>query len=146
MMTHPDSRRARAQAGLEYLAILLVMIVALIPIFYMANQNTQTSRVGAEAYAAVRAIIAGVDSVYGQSPGTRTSVSVYLPQGYTANGSYFNRTVVSLRFYVTGGRYTDVYGSTTGNVTGSPPAGPGYRILYITMTGNNTVLIQNSTA
>lgn len=146
MMTHPGTGKNRAQAGLEYLAILMVMIVALIPIFYIANQNTQNSRLGAEAYAAVRAIIAGVDSVYGQSPGTRTSVSVYLPQGYSANGSYFNRTEVSLRFYTGGGQYTNVYGSTTGNVTGTPPAGPGYRILYITMTRNNTVLIQNSTA
>ena len=139
-------KREKAQAGLEYLVVLILMIAALVPIFYFASQSTQTARVGSEAYLAVNSIIAAVDSVYGQSPGTRTSVRVYIPEGYSANGSYFNDSVVSLRFYISGGQYNDVYGSTRGNVSGTPPAGPGYRVLYITMTSNNTVLIQNSTA
>jgi uncharacterized protein (UPF0333 family) len=140
-----QGKKRQAQAGLEYLVVLILMIAALVPIFYFASQNTQTARVGSEAYLAVNSIITAVDSVYGQSPGTRTSVRVYVPDGYSTNGSYFNHSVVSLRFYISGGQYTDVYGSTKGNVTGTPPAGPGYRVLYITMTNNNTVLIQNST-
>lgn len=135
----------KAQIGLEYMAVLTLMIALMIPLFYLANQKLDTSRTSSEASAAMNAIISSADSVYAQSPGSKISTNVYIPNGYDNSSSYIISKTIVMRYNLANGMPYDAIGFTKGNISGRLPPYPGYHIMTFTMNQSGWVLI-NTTA
>ena len=135
----------KAQIGLEYMAVLTLMIALMIPLFYLANQKLDTSRTSSEAVAAMSAIVSSADSVYAQSPGSKISTNVYIPMGYDNASSYIVDKTIVMRYNLANGIPYDAIGFTKGNIGGRLPPYPGYHIMTFTMNQSGWVLI-NTTA
>ena len=135
----------KAQIGLEYMAILTLMIALMIPLFYLANQKLDTSRTSSEASAAMNAIISSADSVYAQSPGSKISTNVFIPMGYDNASSYIITKTIVMRYNLANGMPYDAMGFTKGNIAGRLPPYPGYHLMTFTMNQSGWVLI-NTTA
>jgi len=134
----------KAQIGLEYMAVLTLMIALMIPLFYLANQKLDTSRTSSEATAAMNAIVSSADSVYAQSPGSKISTNVYIPNGYDNASSYMTGKTIVMRYNLANGMPYDAMGFTKGNISGRLPPYSGYHIMTFTMNQSGWVLINTS--
>lgn len=106
---------ARAQAGLEYITIIAMVLVVILAVFYYGYQDaTNKSRV-AQAETAIGRIAEAADLVYAQGPGAKTVARVMLPAGISSVYSQLN--VVGFKLLAGGSRPTDVLRVVRGNVT-----------------------------
>jgi hypothetical protein len=134
-----------AQIGLEYMAILTLLIAFLVPLFYIANQQIEIARATSEAKTAVNTMVAAVNAVYAQSPGSKLTANVYIPKGYDNQTSYLANGTIDLRIILADGVTYDAAGFTKCNVTGRLPPYSGYHVMTFLNIPNNSVLI-NTTA
>lgn len=118
------SRASKAQAGLEYLATVAIVLVILIPVFYYGYQDSVAKTRIAQAELAVAEIASAVDFVFAQSPGSKTTIEVYMPGGI--NSTYVGGKLVNINI-----RGTSVLRVTKGNVSGTLPTGEGTHFLAI---------------
>ena len=135
-------KHCKAQAALEYLIIITALLLALLPLVYLANQQSVTASVIAEANAAVDSIISNADYAFSLSPGSKTTAKIFVPQGYQANESYLSSNVVFMKFYLANGKEVTTYGNAKGNLTGSLPSKWGYHQFSFTLLENASVLIE----
>jgi len=135
----------RAQIGLEYMAVVTLMIALLVPLFYIANQRLEVSSVSSRAKVAVSTIVTYANTIYAQSPGSKLTANVYVPIGYNNATSYIANRTILMHFDLTDGRPYDVFGITKGNVSGRLPPYPGYHVMTFTMNQSGWVII-NTTA
>ncbi len=109
------TRKHRAQAGLEYLVIIALVLAILIPMAYYAYEEYRVQADYAQADLAVQKIADAIDLVYSQGTGSQTVVEVYVPQRVESI-SLAGREVL-LKFRTSGGALTDVYRVTNANLT-----------------------------
>ncbi len=117
----------RGQAGIEYVVLVGVLLVFLIPIVHYALTQSSTTIKINQLDNAVRRLTKAADAVYALGPGAQDVVTITLPHGIESAGvgNY------SIGFQVgIFGAISDFSYGTTANVTGTLPVKPGtYRIL-----------------
>ncbi len=114
----------RGQIATEYLIILGVVLLALIPIFYYAlSESNRTTRIN-QASDAVTTIARKAEAVYALGPGSRDYVWISVPSGI--DESLVDDGTIRLSFSDLG----DAVAFTNVNVTGTLPTSSGtYRIV-----------------
>jgi len=135
----------KAQLGLEYIVILTVVIALITPLFYLANQRLEVSRVTSEARLAVDEIVTSVNTVYAQTPGSKLTSNIFVPNGYENQTSYIANKTISMKFKLADGRDYEISGLPRCNVSGRLPPYAGYHVMTFILNQNGIVLI-NTTA
>ncbi len=124
----------KGQIATEYIIIVGIVLLALIPIFYYAiSESNRSTRINQANYV-VNTLASRAESVYALGQGSRDYVYVNIPTGVKSY-SLGNGTI-SLSFYSLG----DVLAVTKANVTGIIPVVAGTYRLSIEMMDNNVVI------
>lgn len=140
-------KNQRGQVGIEYMAILVLFLIILIPVMYIGMMDIQIEGQTSQARIAVDSIADTADRVYAQGPGSTSTVEVYLPAGMNPARSYINNSEVNINLYLASGGNTDVYAIARGNFTpGNLPTLPGRHVLVVTMNSIGNVSITEATS
>jgi len=124
----------KAQVSTEYLVIIGVILVVLIPLFYYAIHEANDNIRINEAGDVVNTLAQKADTVYALGKGTRDYAWVTIPTGI--KNTIVSNTTLQLSFSSLG----DVTAYTRVNVSGNIPSTPGtYRIVIEAL--DNTVFI-----
>ena len=136
----------RAQSSTEYLLVLGIVLVILVPFIYYGYSSSQESVRILQARRAVESLANAADYVYTQGYGSRTTVNVIIPEGIDFDNSYIGKPLTSssevpseeinLRLYTQNG-FTDVFKSTQEEVRGNwlNRSGPYFFTVYMSDDG-----------
>jgi len=127
----------KAQAAVEYLIMVGVILAIAIPIFYYSLTYSSESVAISKSKEAAEAIASGVDYVYSLGEGTRTTVAIDIPTN--VKESYILDNEIGFRISTSAG-ITDVYAMSMTNVTGSLPDTPGRHFIVIKHLGDGVVI------
>ncbi|MFO8016012.1 MAG: hypothetical protein R6U32_02825 [Candidatus Woesearchaeota archaeon] len=127
--------RNKGQASMEYLMVVGLVLVVMIPVFYYAVTESGTQVRLNQADDAVNSIAKTADSVYALGPGSRDHVRISVPAG--VSGSYVNNSKVGLRLD-TG---EDIMAFSRAPLTGKIPKGQGIYHVPVEMLDSGVVLI-----
>lgn len=137
--------KSKAQAALEYIIIVSMVLVFMIPIWtYVSSMQSQTSVELALTYAKNTAnqIADAANLVYSQGPPAKLKISVYIPYG-VENVTIVNSTIKFTIWARPG--YSDVFAFSNAQLNGTLPTKEGYYWMDIEAT-DNIVQITKSTA
>jgi len=116
----------KAQVSLEYLTIVSIALLILVPLVLYANQmflgyreNTRTSL----AKNAVKKIGENADWVYSQGQPARREIQVYMPDGIEEASLENNEVLLRIR---TSAGTSDIFYRTISPLDGSIPSNSGY--------------------
>jgi len=132
----------KAQAGIEYAAVLVLFLFILVPVLYIGITEIQISGQVSQARIAAESIADAADRVYAQGPGATTTVEIYLPTA--VNYATLSSHEVNINIFLPTGETTDEYALSKGNLTGTLPMLPGRHILVVGMTSNGSVNIREA--
>jgi uncharacterized protein (UPF0333 family) len=135
-----NSLPKKAQAALEYMMIIGFVLVILTPMVISIFQQIEVVSRSRQAEIAALRISSTANNLYAQGPGAKSTISVFLPDGYSSM-SYVSGNVILIKVYIPGG-FNDVVKISTANLTGSLPADSGYKLLALEMLQNGTVLVR----
>ncbi len=136
----------RGQSSTEYLLVLSIVLVLLVPFIYYGYISSQESVRLLQARRAVESLANAADYVYTQGYGSRVTVNVILPGGIDFNNSYIGKPSsagtevpseeINLRLYTQSG-FTDVFKSTGEEVRGRwlNRSGPYFFTVYMAEDG-----------
>lgn len=128
--------RARGQAAFEYLVIVSLVLVFMIPIWsYVTGtqQNTNTELILTYAQNAANQIVDAANLVYSQGPPAKVRINVYIPYKVT-NVSIINNTV-KLEV-VFNGEFSDIFAFSNARLNGSIPNKQGNYKIEVEATDN----------
>lgn len=127
----------KAQAALEYMLLLGVLLAFLVPILVYSAQASSLSVRSLQGREAVQSIAEAADRVYAMGGG-KVYTFVTIPSG-VVNQSVSGRT---LRLVLeTGGSASEAVGTTLGNISGSLPTNYGKHKITLEMLQNGTINI-----
>lgn len=129
---------ARAQVSIEYLLVVGIMFIIVIPIFYYAMRESTDQIRWNQAEDAVTSLAKTADSVYALGPGSRDYVEVTIPSG--VSGSYANNNDVVLMLDMSGGP-AEIAAFSRAVVTGTIPTQMGTYHLPVEMLDSGIVKI-----
>jgi len=121
----------KAQVAIEYLIIVSVAIIVLLPLIIYANEmirNYNEETKISLAKNAVKKLGESADWVYSQGQPAKLTTEVYFPEGIT-QASLENNTIL-LRMKILSG-ISDIYYSTISPLNGSIPSNAGYYTISI---------------
>ena len=121
----------KAQVAIEYLIIVSVAIIVLLPLVIYANEmirNYNEETKISLAKNAVKKLGESADWVYSQGQPAKLTTEVYFPEGID-QASLENNTIL-LRMKILSG-ISDVYYSTMSPLNGSIPSNAGYYTISI---------------
>ena len=121
----------KAQVSVEYLVILGVSFLILIPFFLYGNQSMVAARDNLRVSMvknAVEKIGQSADWVYSQGSPAKVTVMVYIPEQVEAVSIHNHE--INFRVRTTAG-VTDVFYITKGNVSGNIPNSQGYYNVFV---------------
>lgn len=122
----------KAQAAVEYMMIIGIVLVILTPIVSYSYQYNETSVRTGQAMLAVSKLTSAADSLYAQGPGAKTTMDIFLPPGYLEQ-SFVSENTMDIKISTPSG-INDIVKITKANLTGSLPKEPGYkRIILVTL-------------
>jgi uncharacterized protein (UPF0333 family) len=107
----------KGQSAIEYLMLVGVLIVLVLPFAYIIYGDTQVKNNVEISKLAVSKIAKAANLVYAQGPGARTTIRVYLPNG-VINITTLNQEV-RMNMTATGGQTTLLFEPTYANLTNS---------------------------
>lgn len=136
----------KGQIGIEYMVVVSLIIVILIPLFYLANQKLESSRTENEARIAMNTIVTSVNTVYAQSPGSKITSRVFIPNGYNPAGSFILNKSIVMNFTSIGGDRYQIEGIAKCNVSGKLPRYAGYHVMTFTLMPYGNVSIDSTGA
>lgn len=116
----------RGQASIEYFVMIGMIIAAISVLAAMAWQENEISTRFSQAQVAAKMIASTAETIYAQGPGSKSSISVIIPSGYSPSSSSVQDNRITLAIQTSGGT-VDVIALTKANVSGSPPSGPGLK-------------------
>ena len=121
----------KAQAAVEYLIIVGVSIIILLPLVVYSNEmvinHNEETKISL-AKNAVKKIGENADWVYSQGQPAKLGIQVYFPEGIDQSSISNNTVLLKMR---TRGGISDVYQITTGTLNGSIPSNSGYYTVSI---------------
>lgn len=124
----------RGQAALEYLVMLGLLLVVLMPVWvYVNSASTQEKlelRVSSAKYAAQR-IAEAADAVYVQGPPAKLSIYVNIPDG--TKDVFFSEREITFRVSSAGGD-SDAFAQTLGKIQGNVSTRAGQQKIVVQAT------------
>lgn len=126
----------KSQAALEYMLIVGIVLAFLVPLILYVFQQAEISTRMQQAEVAVNTIAMAADNLYAQGPGAKSTINVFLPNGY-GGGNISNRTVIIKVFLISGS--TDIVAVSKANLTGSLPKEPGYKQITLELLSNGMI-------
>lgn len=128
----------RGQIATEYLLLVGIAFLAIIPIFYYALTSSSQNIKMNEAADFVNTIAKTADIVYALGPGSQDYVKVTLPGGVESISFEGNEITLKLKIFRS---ISDVFAESKTNLTGSLPITSGSRYVYAKTLDNGTVEI-----
>jgi uncharacterized protein (UPF0333 family) len=113
-----DIKQKNAQASLEYILLVSIILVVLIALFHYSSTTSGGKISYNQAEDAITSIAKAADDVYALSPGSKKLVWVSIPGGVSF--SSVNGTEIMLRLNTAGGE-SDIWRRTKGAVVGTIP-------------------------
>ena len=120
----------KGQSSIEYLVIIGIVIIAISVVANLAWQENEISTRVYKANIAVNSIASTADNLYAQGPGSKTTLHVIVPSGYSSSGSSIGNKQIVFSVNTPGGDM-DIFAVTKANISGSPPTGPGMKIIVL---------------
>ncbi len=130
----------KGQASLEYIVVLLLLLLALIPVIYFGFQDVNAKNSLAQANAAAQQVVFAVDQVRMQGEGSRMVIRVSMPPNVESAGVGNNEIILKVRG--PNGALTNVYGIASANMTGSLPNATGIYSINVSMLSNGNVSVK----
>lgn len=128
----------RGQIAVEYVLLVGIALLALIPISYYAiTESSKNIRMN-EASDFVDTLAYTANMVYALGPGSQDYISVTVPGG--VKSITFDRNEVEMKMSVSGKDY-DVFAASKANLTGSISTSQGTHHVYVRTLDNETVEI-----
>lgn len=121
----------KAQAAVEYLMIVVVVLVISITLFYYSTIYSSESIAISQTQESIKTIANTIDYVYALGPGAETTVEIELPKNVV--DSYVIKNEIGFKIGVSG-RIDEVYEVTKSSVSGSLPNTPGRHVIFINTT------------
>lgn len=125
----------RAQAAVEYMAMIGVLLAILLPLAAYVWKNNSSNTAVQQATITADKIANTADGLWAQGPGAKNRISVYFPPGYNATGSSLSNHTIRININTGSGR-NDVVSTTKANITGTLPTGPGNAYLDMQIISN----------
>ncbi|MFH1056272.1 MAG: hypothetical protein V1717_00525 [Candidatus Micrarchaeota archaeon] len=129
----------KSQASLEYVSILLLLFLALIPVMYIGYRDLNAKNSVAQAKAVALEITSVANQLRAQGQGSRMYVQIAMPEN--VDSASLNGTEVILKVRNPDGILTDVFATANANLSGSLPSKPGVYVLNVTVLGNGNVSV-----
>ena len=108
----------RAQVSVEYLMVIGVALVIVLPLFYYAiSESTNNIKLN-QAEDAVNTIAKAADSVYSLGPGTKKYVDIVIPGGVEQSAIDGNAIKLKVSLF---GSVADIYSKSKANLIGGVP-------------------------
>ena len=128
----------RGQISFEYVVLVGLLLVLLIPLIYYASSYTAQNVKISKAEDVVTSLAEAADEVYASSPGTKKYVWINVPNGVSS--THVNSTEITLvmNFF---GKYSDITAITRSTVTGNIPSDSGTYRLRVELLSSGVVLI-----
>lgn len=120
----------KAQAAFEYMVLIGVLLAVLFPLSIYIWQQSALSNRTRQAEIAADTIGAAADSVYAQGPGAKTTVNVYIPEGYVPLESNVSNRTVKITVITPGG-HGNFLKTIKANITGFLPNASGYQLIKL---------------
>ena len=137
-----SKRKALGQGAFEYMMIVGLVMLIIIPIGAYVWQQNEISLRTQQAQIAANTIANTADNLWAQGPGARSTITVLLPNGYIPGNSFVSNTLVVISVNTPAGT-TDAAATTRANMTGSLPVEYGYKNLLLEVSGSNVVVSQS---
>lgn len=113
--------KTRGQAAFEYLVIVSMILIFMIPIWSYAvstQQNTNTELILTYTQNAVNQIVDASNLVYSQGPPAKVRIGVYIPERIS-NITIINNTIkAEVKF---NGEFSDIFAFSTATLNGTIP-------------------------
>ena len=126
----------KAQVAIEYMVIISVAFIILIPLIIYGNDLLRIYNDDARISITrntVDKLGKGIDWVYSQGKPAKLSSRIFIPEGIT-NVSIENKTII-LKIKTSGG-ISDIYYTTVASLNGSLPINNGYYTVSLISYGN----------
>ena len=126
----------RAQSSFEYMAIVALVLAVLIPVSAFVYKQSETATRIKQAEVAANALASTADSLYAQSAGAKSTMQIFLPDGYDSAKSSISNKIISIKIQTPGG-VLEASARTKAKITGSMPATSGYKTFTLEMLGDS---------
>jgi uncharacterized protein (UPF0333 family) len=133
----------KGQVALEYLIIFTVILLAIVPLAFIATSNTELTRITSETSAALGTISAAADSVYAMGPGSQTTVQVFIPRAYDYHQSSFSGKEIVMGIFINN-RFEEPFRLGNAQIRGNMPKGPNVQFVNVKMTDKGYVLVNDA--
>lgn len=121
-----ELEKLKAQASVEYLFIIAILMLFLVPAAHYSTDKAVTDFSLDEAQVSLNELARAADMVYAMGPGTKAYAWLTIPNSATSTNVSGKEIVVTTAF---GGANSDLFAMTKANLTGSIPGTPGtYKI------------------
>ncbi|MBI5636182.1 hypothetical protein HY993_04440 [Candidatus Micrarchaeota archaeon] len=124
----------KGQGSIEYLSVVLLMLLALLPIIYYSFQQVNSQSAIQQAELAVYKLSSAADAAYVQGVGTQIPVTITIPDGVNLSASYITANEINLAVYTQNSRTTSVFRTTLSNVSGYFTTNPGTYVFVVSST------------
>lgn len=131
----------KAQAAMEYMLIMAIAMLILVPLFSVVSSYTSQSKMDLRINAledSIKNLADTADMVYSQGYPARMTTEFFVPKGIVYTNITEHR--ISARIQTSAGP-ADISTSTTANLTGSLPQSPGNYPMKVQMTVSGVVNI-----
>ncbi|MEK6817075.1 MAG: class III signal peptide-containing protein [Nanoarchaeota archaeon] len=130
--------KKRGQVSVEYIMIVGIVLLLLIPIFYVSSEKISNEVKVSQANDAVTSLARAVNVVYSLGPGTKRFIEITIPGG--VESTEVNGKLIQIRLHLFGGT-SDVYATAITNVSGYVPSERGTYHLPLEAQEDGTVRI-----
>lgn len=133
----------KGQVALEYLIIFTVILLAIVPLTFIATSNTELTRATSEVSASLGTISSAADSLYALGPGSQTTIQVFIPKAYEYHQSSFSIKELVIGTYING-KFQEPFKVGRALIKGNMPRGLGIQYISMKMTDKGYVLINDA--
>jgi len=132
----------KGQSSIEYLMIIGVILLIIIPIFYYAFSSSSSDVRINQANSVVEVLKGAANTVYSIGPGSKKYVWITVPDGVVNSNIDGDEISLKINLY---GDLSDVFSNTKPNVTGQIPIIEGRYQIPVEMLDSGVVVIGNIT-
>lgn len=129
----------RGQAGIEYVIMIGILLIFLIPIIYYSLNEANVNIKLTQLENAVRRVVKAADSVHALGPGSSQVVVVTLPKGIQSATIYDKEILLKVSMF---GGVSDVHYPSKANLTGTFPTGEGTYNIVLSSKRDGVVFIR----
>ena len=131
----------KSQVGLEYIFLISILLMILIPIAYYARSSTQEVTQANEAKVALEKIKTASDVVYAMGFPAKKTITIYVPSGVDESNTYVEDSTLNYRLLTEGGQ-RDVFVTLDTCVKGTLPLREGYFLINVRALEDGCIAIR----